>query len=471
MTIRYDLVVIGAGPAGLAAATSAARLGLDTLLLDEQPTPGGQIYRDIEAIGRLRSNDLGILGDEYRRGLELVAAFRASGARYAPGSTVWYIGADGTIGVLAREGARLLAARRIIVAAGAMERPVAIPGWTLPGVMGAGAAQTLLKASGQVPAVPTVIAGSGPLTWLIVCQLARAGVPVAGLLVTTPTERIRKALAEIPRALRAGRELLKGIAWIREVNTRGIRIVTGVTTLAVEGKERAEAITFNASGEHSRIPARLILLHEGVIPHIQLTLAAGCRHVWDDAQLCWKPETDNWGATSVDCIAVAGDGAGILGAAASESLGRLAALDAARRANRITGQQCDRDAEQDRKALARHASVRPLLDRVFRPTPELLVPDDDVTIVCRCEEVTVGALRAAVADGATDPNSAKLLTRCGMGPCQGRMCGSTVAALIARERGLPIQTIGTGRVRFPVRPLPLSALAALEGAVDMEPDE
>ncbi len=224
-----DLAVVGAGPAGLAAATLAAKLGLDTLLLDEQSSPGGQIYRDIEAINRLRPDDLGILGDEYKRGLELAAAFRASGARYAPDSTVWHVGADGRLGVLNRGGAKLIAARRIILATGAMERPVAIPGWTLPGVIGVGAAQTLLKASGQVPDVPTVIAGSGPLTWLVACQLARAGTPVQALLVTTPTDRVRAGLGELPRALRAGREMLKGLGWIREVSARGIRIVTGVT--------------------------------------------------------------------------------------------------------------------------------------------------------------------------------------------------------------------------------------------------
>jgi NADPH-dependent 2,4-dienoyl-CoA reductase/sulfur reductase-like enzyme len=466
-----DLAVVGAGPAGLAAATLAAGLGLDTLLLDEQSSPGGQIYRDIEAINRLRPQDLGILGDEYKRGLELAAGFRASGARYAPDSTVWHVGADGRLGVLDRAGARLIAARRIILATGAMERPVAIPGWTLPGVIGVGAAQTMLKASGQVPDVPTVIAGSGPLTWLVACQLARAGAPVHALLVTTPTDRVRAGLGELPRALRAGREMLKGLGWIREVSARGIRIVTGVTSLTIEGAERATAIAFTAGRETGRIPAGLVLLHEGVIPRIHMTLAVRCRHVWDDAQLCWHPETDDWGATTADHIAVAGDGAAILGAAAAEPLGRLAALDAACRLGRINTARRDREAQSERAELARHAQVRPLLDRLFRPVSERLVPTDDATILCRCEDVTVGEVRAAVAEGATDPNRVKLLTRCGMGPCQGRMCGPTVAAVIARERGVPVEAVGTWRVRTPVRPLPLVALAALEGGLDAEAEE
>jgi len=465
---QCDLAVIGAGPAGMAAATEGARLGLDTLLLDEQVAPGGQIYRNAEG---MRPGDFALLGDEYRRGAELAAAFRASGAHYEPGSTIWHVGADGTLGVLTGTGARLISARRVILAPGAMERPVAIPGWTLPGVMGAGAAQTLLKASGQVPDVPVVIAGSGPLTWLIACQLARAGVAISALLVTTPADRIARALGHLPRALRAGGELLKGIGWIREARSRGIRIVTGVTALAVQGEGRAEALTFTTASGRDSIPASIMLLHEGVIPRIHLSLAARCRHVWDEAQLCWKPETDAWGATSLDRIAVAGDAGGIMGASAAETLGRLAALDAASRLGRISTVERDRTAEPQRAALARHTTVRPLLDQLFRPLAGLLTPDDDATIICRCEEVTMADLRDAVAQGATDANCAKLLTRCGMGPCQGRMCGPAVAAVIARAQNVPVEAVGTWRIRFPVRPLPLAALAALEGGLDAEPEE
>ncbi len=463
-----DLAIVGAGPAGLAAATEAAGRGLDTLLLDEQPAPGGQIYRGAEDMG---PETAAVLGEEYRRGAELAAAFRASSARYAPGSTIWHVGPDGTLGVLDGAQAELISARRLILAPGAMERPVAIPGWTLPGVMGAGAVQTMLKASGQVPDVPVVIAGSGPLVWLVACQLARGGVAISALLVTTPAQRIGGALRHLPRAMQAGGELLKGLRWMQELRSRDIRIVAGVTGLRVDGDGRAESVAFVTGRGTERIPAQLVLLHEGVIPRIHLSLAAGCRHVWDAAQLCWKPETDGWGATSQQRIAVAGDAGGIMGAAAAETLGRLAALDAACRLSRISRAERDQAAAPERAALRRAAAVRPLLDQVFRPSSEALTPVDDATIVCRCEEVTVRALRDAVAQGATDPNRAKLLTRCGMGPCQGRMCGPAVAAVIAREQNLPIEAVGTWRIRFPVRPLPLTALAALAGGLEAEPEE
>ena len=458
---HHDLAIVGAGPAGMAAATTAAELGLDTVLLDEQRVPGGQIYRNIEHLEA--SGELVALGDEYRRGIELARAFRGSGAAYRPGSIVWQTSPDGRIGLTDPDGARMMHARRILLATGAMERPVPVPGWTLPGVMGAGAAQTLLKASGIVPDVPVLIAGSGPLIYLVALQLARAGCAISALLITAPASRIAGTLKELPRALLAGRDLLKGIRWINEIRRLGIPLTNGVSRVRIEGNDRADAVAYEADGSSHRLAAGLVLLHEGVIPNIQLSLSTRCRHVWDEAQLCWRPETDEWGATSEERIAVAGDGAGILGALAAASLGHLAALDTAFRLGRIGEAERDLRARSARADLARHSRIRPLLDRLFRPLPDSVVPTDPETIVCRCEEVTVAQMREAIRLGGEDPNRAKVFTRCGMGPCQGRMCGPTVGALIARETGHGIEEVGTFRIRVPVRPVPLMALAGLVG--------
>lgn len=459
-TDRHELAIIGAGPAGMAAAVTAAELGLDTVVLDEQGDPGGQIYRNIEQLAR--SGGLELVGEDYRRGVELAARFRASRARYQPFTTVWQASPEGRIGVTTSSGARMLQAERILVATGAQERPVPVSGWTRPGVMSAGAAQTLLKAARIVPDVPVVIAGSGPLLYLVTLQLARAGSRIAALLVTTPPTRIAAALAELPRALLSARDLLKGIGWINQVRRLGIPSTNGVTGLAIEGDGHAEAVLYETGGQRRRVAAGLVLLHEGVIPNVQLSLAARCRHVWDAAQACWRPETDAWGATSQDRIAVVGDGAGIYGGLAAESLGRLAALDAAFRLRRIDAAERDRGAARERTQLARHQRIRPLLDHLFRPPDDILAPRDAGVAVCRCESVTVGALREAVRLGGDDPNLAKLLTRCGMGPCQGRMCGPTIAPVLARETGRPVQEVGPYRIRIPVRPVPLSLLAELQ---------
>ena len=158
----YDVVVIGAGPAGLAAAATAAEAGLSTLLLDENVGPGGQVFRAITSTPVTERDQLGA---DYWVGADLVQAARGSGAEIIQRATVWSLDRNLEIGVSVGGASAFVKARRVILATGALERPFPIPGWTLPGVMTAGAAQTMLKSSALVPDGHTVIAGQGPLLW------------------------------------------------------------------------------------------------------------------------------------------------------------------------------------------------------------------------------------------------------------------------------------------------------------------
>jgi len=450
---RVDFAIIGAGPAGMAAATLAAELGLDTVLIDEQCVPGGQIYR-----GNERAEDHSPVGDDYLAGRQLTGALRASGASYRPATTVWHIDPDGTLSIAYAAGAETIRARRILLATGAIERPVPIPGWTLPGVMTAGAAQIMLKTADLVPSGHAVLAGQGPLLWLVAAQLIRAGAPPAAILVTAPHRNYHAAARLLPRILwPARRALWKGLSLIREVRRAGIPIRREVTGLRALGRGRLEGVAWNG-GE---IPADLLLLHEGVIPNTQISLALGLEHRWDSAQLCWRPVADEWGATSLQTISIAGDGGGIAGAEAASLTGRLAALDAAGFLDKLDPAERDRRAGPLRAALNRELAIRPLLDRLYRPAPSILVPEDDV-IACRCEEVTVAQIRRAARLGAQGPNQAKAFTRCGMGPCQGRICGPTVSAVMADTLGRPIEDIGAYRPRAPYKPITLGALAGVE---------
>ena len=453
---RYELAVIGAGPAGLAAATSAAGLGIDSVLLDEQPAPGGQIFRAItETPVRARA----VLGADYWRGGPLVERFRASTAHYVAGAAVWSVAPGGEIGVSIDGAAHLIQARHIILATGALERPMPIPGWTLPGIMTVGAAQILLKASGLVAQAPIVLAGSGPLLFLFAAQHLAAGGALAALLDTTPRSNWWAAAPHLPAFL-ASRYAAKGARLIAAVRRRA-RVVGNVTALRAEGDGRLETVVYRrGDGPEQRVASSLLLLHQGVVPQLNLALAAGCRPIWDDAQLCFRPAIDEWGASEIAGIAVTGDGAGIAGAEAAELRGRLAALDAAHRVGRIDRAARDQAAASDRAALARWTRGRAFLDRLYRPARQFRVPDGD-TIVCRCEEVTARQVRDAVALGVAGPNQMKAFLRCGMGPCQGRLCGLTVHALIADARGVSPAEIGYYRLRPPVKPITLAELASL----------
>jgi len=467
MTATCDLAVIGAGPAGMAAAEEAASHGLRVVVLDEQPEPGGQIYRNISTNVLYDGALNRILGPDYMQGATLarrfVMACEDGRIDYRTDAVVWQVD-DDLIVHLSRNGvAEDLRARRIVVATGAMERPVPIPGWTLPGVMGAGAAQIMLKASAAVPDGPVVLAGAGPLLLLVAQQLLDAGARVAALLETTRFSDYLAALPKLPAALRNHATLRKGMSMRRRIDRAGVAIHAGVSGLAAVGDDRVAAVRFARGGMIGEIPATLLLLHQGVVPNVQVTRQLGCAHVWDFAQRCWRPALDDWGNTSIDGIAVAGDGGGIAGAEAATLAGRLVGLDAVHRLGKLDASERDARATPLRRARSAQLAVRPLLDALFRPPAEILVPPDAATVVCRCEEVTAGMIRAAVTLGATGPNQMKSYLRCGMGPCQGRFCGLTVAEIIAAERGQSMEETGYYRIRPPIKPVTLAELAGMDG--------
>jgi NADPH-dependent 2,4-dienoyl-CoA reductase/sulfur reductase-like enzyme len=298
--MNFDLVVVGGGPAGLAAAIEARARGLSVLLLDENEAPGGRVWQAQER-REPRDKD-----DAFAR--ETVAAFRRSGAEAHFGATVWAI-EDHTVFWSEGGAARCATGGRVLLATGTTERPLPIPGWTLPGVMTVGAAQIALKTSGLAPTGATWIAGQGPLVLLYAVQALRAGGKITGVLDLSAADAPRRALAHMPGALRTPLLFGRGLAWRGRIIRASVPWLRA-SELRALGDRGLHEITFRAEGRERRESADTLLLHNGVIPSVQITRALGCEHAWDAAQRCWKPVTDEWGATSVPHILVAGDGAG-----------------------------------------------------------------------------------------------------------------------------------------------------------------
>ncbi|HEV2652635.1 MAG TPA: (2Fe-2S)-binding protein [Rhizomicrobium sp.] len=454
MRREFDLVVVGAGPAGLAAADEAARLGVSTALVDEQADIGGQIYR---AISASPLGDRRLLGADYWHGAQLAERFRASGAAHIPNATVWNISSSLELDVSIERRGASVGAREIILATGAMERPFPFLGWTRPGVMTVGAAQTLLKSTGAHLPGKVVLAGTGPLLWLLAAQYLRTGVGIEAILDTTPRGNLRPALRHAAGFLLSP-YFRKGWSLLAEV-LRWVPVISNVTRLEACGNGAIEEVAYTTgAGRSGRIGTQWLLIHQGVMPNVNAAMAIGCRHHWDDVQACFHPALGSWFESSVAGISIAGDGAGIGGARVAEASGRLAALAAAARLGAIDPRQRDRQAKPHRRALRHWRAGRRFLDLLHRPQRAHRIPGDDI-IVCRCEEVTAGDLRAAVELGCPGPNQAKAFLRCGMGPCQGRLCGLSVTEVMADAHGVAPGEIGHYRPRPPFKPVTLGEIA------------
>ena len=459
MNNRYDLVIVGAGPGGLAAAVTAGKLGLSTLVVDEQPEPGGQFYRSIE---RSLPENADTLGKEYLSGKQLVEAFRASGVTYLPNNSVWNIDNAFNVDLISQDTPRQVRGRHIIFSVGAVERPVPIPNWTLPGVMGAAAADILFKSADMVPQSPVVLAGSGPLLLLTACHLIDNGVKISAMVETSGLKDYFKAMPFLPGALCQSSYLLKGLQMRLKVKRAGVPLYIGCRDLAVFGEHQAEGLTFSCRGTQHKVPAAMVLLHEGVVPNLCFSRVLNCEHEWYAPQRYWRPVLDCWGRTSVPGVSVAGDAGGINGGPVAEIAGHLAAIDAACKFEVFTRAERDRLAQPYLKKAHRQKLIRPFIDHVFPPNRQALVPPDDGTLVCRCEELTAGQIREAIAQGARHPAQIKGQTRAGMGPCQARMCGATIAEMVAACCDLDIKQVGTLRVRPPLQPLSIEQLANME---------
>lgn len=454
-----DVCVIGAGPAGMKAAVRCATAGASVTVIDEQPRPGGQIYRAVGENGHPNGH---IFGPDYLRGSELVKSFNQASINHISDATLWRIDEDNTV-YWSKDGkADKTVARQIIIATGAIERPFPFVGWTLPGVMTAGACQIMMKTSGLVPK-QAVMVGTGPLLYLLAAQMLDAGFPPKAIVDTQQTDRYLKALNFASNAWKGRKYLIKGLGLLAKLRKAGIKRYTGATDIEAKGTDCVQGLKFQSGGKLIELETETVLAHIGVIPNVQLTRAMGLEHKWDARQVCWKPVLDENNMSSRDRVFIAGDSGGIGGALVAELQGELVACQVLMSLGNGAISDLENDTKDLKASIAHELQVRPFLDTLYVPPKQALSPSDQ-TIVCRCEEVTAGQVRQHAACGANGINQIKTYTRCGMGPCQGRYCGTTVAHIISDKVGLSMEQVGYYRLRNPIKPLKLGELASLTPA-------
>lgn len=452
---QHDVVIIGAGPAGLAAAVECARHGQKVLLLDEQAEMGGQIYRAVQRVDQERKK---ILGEDYMKGAALAAAAQHELITYLPSSVVWQVTREKEVSFKRNGASQTIAAEHIILATGALERPFPVPGWTLPGVLSAGGAQVLLKGSGVVPAGDVVLAGCGPLLYLLAYQYISANVPIKAIIDTSGAGDVKQALPHLFSAFKGFSYIRKGLKMVSAIKKAGIPFYKSSTGIKINGEKQVESIEFMSAGSAHKIDTDLVLLHQGVMPNTQISWSLRAEHTWDTTQHAWLPVLNAEKELDVANIFIPGDGANIGGAEVAALEGRAVGLTVCHRLKLLekatyTSQYADIKAQIDK-----HSAIRSFINVLYEPKKENRIPVGS-TIVCRCEGVTAADIVGYVEHGCVGPNQAKSFGRCGMGPCQGRECGTTVTDIIADQLQTSALAVGYYRIRPPIKPITLAELA------------
>lgn len=435
--IACDVLVVGAGPAGLSAARALALAGADVIVADERLHPGGQFYKPLAPS---QSAEISVLDRQFRDGAVLVESARLAGVKILTDTTVWAAFSANEVAAIVSGRATLFRPRRLVLATGAYEQSLPVPGWTLPGVMTVGGLQTLARSYRVAPGDRIVIAGNGPLCLQTAVELVDGGANVVAVL-----EAARKPGLGLWRDLLAAASplLLDGLAMTARLGNR-LHWDRRVTRLA--GEDRVRAVE---AGD-LRIEADIVALNYGFASSSELARALGCAHRFvARGNGSMETLTDGEGRTSIGEVFAIGDGARFGGAQAALAQGEVTAFAVARDLGLTM-----REPRDARRRLGSAQRFQAALWRLFEALP--LKPEDiaDEAIVCRCEEVTAGDLRRQIAVGNDTPGALKRTTRAGMGRCQGRYC----ASLVARLCPAPVDEFGLFAPRPPAKPVPVRAL-------------
>ncbi len=456
---QVEILVIGGGPAGLSAAIAARLAGGRVTVVDERPMAGGQYFKQIavEGAGSPPADP------QHEEGARLVEKARRLGVDIRSGVEIW--GAFGRQELIGTEGGtvRRFNAERLIVATGAYERAVPVPGWTLPGVMTTGAAQTLWRSYRRLAGKRVLLAGNGPLNIQVASELLSGGANIAAVVEIAPMAAapslpfLIRMLGTVPRLVLEG---LKYRAALRHIPIIYGSAVTRIDQ-AAGGRLTAHVSAYpSGPGEVDRtFEVDTICLGHGFQPSSEILRALGCRHKFDDGRGQFIVVTDETGRTSVDGVFGIGDCTGLVGARASLAEGTIAGIAAAFELGHRQSGALEESEARAKFELKRHRRFQKWLWSLYaapRLGVQLATPD---TLICRCEEITLRQIDEALSDGPLPIGDLKRATRVGMGPCQGRYCGMILSELVAKSHGAVLDESMRFAPRMPVKPVAIADIA------------
>jgi NAD(P)H-nitrite reductase large subunit len=361
---------------------------------------------------------------------------------------------------------------KLMVATGAYDRPVPFPGWTLPRVMTAGGAQTLVKMQRVLPGKNILFAGTGPLQLVVANQILDGGGKVEAILEAGEINNWLKLLKGFSRNWGL---LTDGLQYMRAIRKAGVPLLRKHIIVEARGDHQVEeAVIAEVDKEWREIEkTRLILkvdticLGYGLVPSVELTRLLGCRHRYSPELGGWIPARNENMETSVPGVFAVGDGAGVAGSAMAMLEGRIAGISVARSLGYISSEKARSRKKTYLNDMKKMGRLRDALDQISYPRPGLFELANDDTIICRCEELTLGDIKSAIDKGTTEMNELKRITRMGMGRCQGRMCAPAVQEIIARQTQTPAAEIQYLNQRPPIKLVPINVLQSLPGEFEI----
>jgi D-hydroxyproline dehydrogenase subunit alpha len=450
-----EILVIGAGPAGLSAAIAARRAGASVTVIDERSVAGGQYFKQVLVGGEGVADP----DNQHREGAELIARALKIGVDIRCGVDIWGVfGANELIGTGAGL-VRRFNPQRLIVATGAYERGVPLPGWTLPGVMTTGAAQSLWRCYRRLPGQRVLIAGNGPLNLQVASELSSGGARIAALVEIAPVSP-RRALPDFLRMILASPHLvfdgLKYRASLKDVPMIYGSVVTRIETETSGLVAHVSTYPANGIGER-KFTIDAVCLGYGFEPSNEILRALGCRHTFDERRGQFTAVIDDYGRTTVPNVYSVGDCTGLGGARMALAQGTVVGVAVAKDLGLVGGAE-SADVAAARRGLVRHRNFQNALWRLYaapRLNLELATPE---TVVCRCEEVSAGRIGVALAEEASI-GALKRATRAGMGSCQGRYCGAILSQVFARTQGRELNEQIRFAPRMPVKPVAIADIA------------
>jgi NADPH-dependent 2,4-dienoyl-CoA reductase/sulfur reductase-like enzyme len=461
-----DFVIIGGGPGGIAAAIKAAQAGVNVTLLDENERLGGQVFRQLEKGFKVADPDA--LGPDFKEGKELLLQFNSmqDKIRYLNNTLVWGIFEDRTLALARNGSSSSLGFKHLLVATGAYDRPVPFPGWTLPGVFTAGGAQKLVKSERVLPGQNILLAGTGPLQLVLADQILKAGGKIEAILEAGNVGA--NWLQGLIGIWGNWDFLIDGMRYLRSIQKAGVPLLRSHIILEARGDRQVEEAVIAKADKNWRprlntarsVKVDAICLGYGLVSTTELTMLAECEHKYDLRQGGYIPLRKSNMETSVPGIYAVGDGAGVAGRKVAIEEGCIAGISVASALGSISRAKAREQIKPCRKRLDKINRFRKILDDISLPRKGLYELATDRTVICRCEEVTLRQLKAALADDTIQIKDFKRLTRMGMGPCEGRMCGPSVIEMLRHRLNASAEDVGCLKPRPSIKPVALGVLAA-----------